>query len=117
MLLLQELGFMSLGRFVLLRLLMILKFRLFMSKWFLMTLELRLLMSLWLLTTLGFCLLSFWFLGFLHHDSTIFRYLSLQLTLVMTTTGGFSYANINDNWTNQQTKGHLQHLECCTRPF
>lgn len=103
MLLLQELGFMSLGRFVLLRLLMILKFRLFMSKWF--------------LTTLGFCLLSFWFLSFLHHDSTIFRYLSLQLTLVMTTTGGFSYANINDNWTNQQTKGHLQHLECCTRPF
>lgn len=55
---------MSLGRFVLLRLLMILKFRLFMSKWFLMTLELRLLMSLWLLTTLGFCLLSFWFLSF-----------------------------------------------------
>lgn len=35
-------------------------------------------------------------LSFLHHDSTIFRYLSLQLTLVMTTTGGFSYANIND---------------------
>jgi len=104
MLLLQELGFRSLGRSVLLRLLMILKFRLFMSKWFLMTLELRLLMSLWLLS-------------FLHHDSTIFRYLSLQLTLVMTTTGGFSYANINDNWTNQQTKGHLQHLECCTRPF
>lgn len=90
MLLLQELGFRSLGRSVLLRLLM--------------TLELRLLMSLWLLS-------------FLHHDSTIFRYLSLQLTLVMTTTGGFSYANINDNWTNQQTKGHLQHLECCTRPF
>mmetsp|Transcript_62971 Transcript_62971/g.99935 ORF Transcript_62971/g.99935 Transcript_62971/m.99935 type:complete len:249 (-) Transcript_62971:68-814(-) len=120
MLLLQErfslVSFVSFG----LGLLMILKFRLFMSLWLLMILELHLL-SLWLLTTLGFCLLRFRFLSFLHHDSTILRYLSLQLTLVMamamTTTRGFSYANINDNCTNQGTKGHLQHLECCKRPI